>query len=112
MSKKPKRRDPLRWLHISDFHTGKDPFGQQQLFKYLLIEIQTRVTQQLRPDFIFITLMSQKEPYVAPEYLTNSFSGYLNARLSPVGLRPRKTNGKMITVQIPHRPHQQTEKGL
>lgn len=58
------------------------------------------------------TLMSQKEPYVAPEYLTNSFSGYLNARLSPVGLRPRKTNGKMIIVHIPYGPHQQTEKGL
>lgn len=55
MSRKPQTRDPLRWLHISDFHTGKDPFGQQQLFKYLLKEIQTRVTQQLRPDFIFIT---------------------------------------------------------
>ena len=30
----------IRWLHISDFHTGKDEYGQRRLFKYILTYIE------------------------------------------------------------------------
>lgn len=43
------------WLHLSDFHAGKDGYGQSQLFKYILRYIRTSVEKGLRPDMIFIT---------------------------------------------------------
>jgi len=41
----------IRWLHLSDFHVGKDNYGQSQLFKYIL----SHVKEKLKPDFVFIT---------------------------------------------------------
>nr|VFK54524.1 MAG: Calcineurin-like phosphoesterase [Candidatus Kentron sp. TUN]VFK57370.1 MAG: Calcineurin-like phosphoesterase [Candidatus Kentron sp. TUN] len=41
----------IRWLHLSDFHTGKDGYGQCQLFQYILNHIADREP----PDFVFIT---------------------------------------------------------
>ncbi len=43
--------DKIRWLHLSDFHVGKDGYGQSQLFKYIL----THVEGESKPDFVFIT---------------------------------------------------------
>ena len=41
----------IRWLHLSDFHVGKDGYGQQQLFRYILNHVDDKQT----PDFVFIT---------------------------------------------------------
>ncbi len=41
----------IRWLHLSDFHVGKDDYGQSQLFKYILHHVKKRP----KPDFVFIT---------------------------------------------------------
>ncbi len=41
----------IRWLHLSDFHIGKDDYGQSQLFKYILRHVEKRP----KPDFVFIT---------------------------------------------------------
>lgn len=45
----------IRWLHLSDFHVGKDGYGQQRLFTYLLTHIRQRIQEGLIPDFVFIT---------------------------------------------------------
>ena len=48
-------RKRIRWLHLSDFHTGKDNYGQRQLFRYILSHIRNCVTANAAPDLIFIT---------------------------------------------------------
>ena len=45
----------IRWLHLSDFHFGKDGYGQRQLFKYILDHVRERVSNDDVPDLVFIT---------------------------------------------------------
>jgi predicted MPP superfamily phosphohydrolase len=46
---------PIRWLHLSDFHVGKDNYGQRRLFKYILDLVSARVDRGDIPDLVFIT---------------------------------------------------------
>ena len=47
---------PVRWLHLSDFHTGHDKSGQRQMFKDLLVHIKQHVEEEeASPDLVFIT---------------------------------------------------------
>jgi hypothetical protein len=62
---------PLRWLHLSDFHVGKDGYAQDTLFQQLLEHIRVRQEEGFRPDFVFITgdianrgLQSEYEAFV------------------------------------------------
>jgi hypothetical protein len=45
----------FRWLHLSDFHIGKDEYGQQCLFNYILENIKESVNTGKAPSAIFIT---------------------------------------------------------
>ncbi|WP_420630997.1 metallophosphoesterase [Candidatus Leptofilum sp.] len=45
----------IRWLHLSDFHIGKDGYGQRQLMKYILNHIGTRVDKGHTLDMVFVT---------------------------------------------------------
>lgn len=45
----------MRWLHLSDFHVGKDGYGQARLFKEILAHVRNRVESGMAPDFVFIT---------------------------------------------------------
>lgn len=45
----------FRWLHLSDFHIGKDNYGQIKLFQYILEHIEERKLQGCIPDAVFIT---------------------------------------------------------
>nr|VFK41118.1 MAG: Calcineurin-like phosphoesterase [Candidatus Kentron sp. SD]VFK46904.1 MAG: Calcineurin-like phosphoesterase [Candidatus Kentron sp. SD] len=45
----------LRWLHLSDFHTGKDDYGQLRLFDSILKHMDRRMEGEGPPDFVFIT---------------------------------------------------------
>lgn len=45
----------FRWLHLSDFHVGKDDYGQIKLFQYILKHIQDCQEKDIIPDAIFIT---------------------------------------------------------
>jgi predicted MPP superfamily phosphohydrolase len=47
--------EPLRWLHISDFHVGKDNYGQRRLFKEVIAEARAQVATGAGPDLVFIT---------------------------------------------------------
>jgi len=45
----------IRWLHISDFHVGKDNYEEEKIFKYILEHIEEKLTEDFILDFIFIT---------------------------------------------------------
>jgi hypothetical protein len=45
----------LRWLHLSDFHVGKDDYGQVKLFGHILKNIREKVQAGTGPDVVFIT---------------------------------------------------------
>ncbi len=43
------------WLHLSDFHIGKDDYAQRQILGYILEEIDRAIKAGRKPDFVFIT---------------------------------------------------------
>jgi len=45
----------IRWLHVSDFHMGKDELGQERLTKYVLEFLKQKIEKGESPDFVFIT---------------------------------------------------------
>jgi tetratricopeptide (TPR) repeat protein len=46
----------IRWLHLSDFHVGKDLYEQKRLFAEILLEVERWKTQKkFIPDYVFIT---------------------------------------------------------
>jgi len=45
----------FRWLHLSDFHVGKDVYGQLCLFKYILENIKKAFQDGKPPSAVFIT---------------------------------------------------------
>jgi 3',5'-cyclic AMP phosphodiesterase CpdA len=47
----------IRWLHLSDFHTGKDLAAQETLFNSILANVEERIKSrsELAPHFVFIT---------------------------------------------------------
>lgn len=47
--------DSLKWLHLSDFHSGKDDYAQIQLFKHINDKVLDKLRNHQIPDFIFIT---------------------------------------------------------
>lgn len=46
---------PIRWLHLSDFHVGRENYPQISMFKKILDEIEKRTKKGAPPDIIFIT---------------------------------------------------------
>lgn len=44
----------VSWLHLSDFHCGKDDYGTRKLFKCIIGEVSKKISSQ-KLDFIFIT---------------------------------------------------------
>src|SRR4051812_17791001 len=46
---------PFCWLHLSDFHTGKDNYAQIQLFSHILDEVKKKKQQNVELDAVFIT---------------------------------------------------------
>lgn len=47
--------DNFKWLHLSDFHTGKDNYGQIKLYGYILEHIKKNKEKGNIPDAVFIT---------------------------------------------------------
>jgi tetratricopeptide (TPR) repeat protein len=45
----------IRWLHLSDFHVGKDDYGQRRLFEEILEHVRLQKAEGFVLDFIFIT---------------------------------------------------------
>lgn len=45
----------LSWLHLSDFHVGKDNYGQRQLFDQLIAHVERRLTDADSVDLVVLT---------------------------------------------------------
>lgn len=45
----------IRWLHLSDFHVGKDDYATRKMFDYILAHVRQRKAQGFLPDLVFIT---------------------------------------------------------
>jgi len=45
----------VRWLHLSDFHVGKDNYATRQIFSYIIDHVREQKKQGLVPDFLFLT---------------------------------------------------------
>lgn len=46
---------PIRWLHLSDFHCGKDHYGQRKLFERIVEHADAFSRKDGAPDIVFIT---------------------------------------------------------
>ncbi|KAB2966588.1 metallophosphoesterase, partial [Zoogloea sp.] len=46
---------PVRWLHLSDFHVGKDDYATRKMFDYILAHVRNRKAEGFVPDLLFIT---------------------------------------------------------
>jgi hypothetical protein len=46
---------PIRWLHLSDFHVGKDYYATRKMFEYILTHVRKRKVEGFVPDLLFIT---------------------------------------------------------
>jgi predicted MPP superfamily phosphohydrolase len=46
---------PIRWLHLSDFHVGKDDYATRKMFDYILAHVRKRKVEGFVPDLVFIT---------------------------------------------------------
>lgn len=45
----------VRWLHLSDFHVGKDHYAEEKIFDYIISHVKKRKEEGLIPDLIFLT---------------------------------------------------------
>ncbi|MBB3223468.1 metallophosphoesterase [Pseudoduganella umbonata] len=46
----------IRWLHLSDFHVGKDAYEQRRLFTEIIREIERwKNEKEFVPDYVFLT---------------------------------------------------------
>lgn len=45
----------IRWLHLSDFHVGKDDYAGRKMFDYIIEHIRQIKDEGFVPDFIFFT---------------------------------------------------------
>ncbi len=47
--------NPIRWLHLSDFHVGKDNYAQKRLFDKIIEHVKDQVSKGFVLDLVFIT---------------------------------------------------------
>jgi calcineurin-like phosphoesterase family protein len=45
----------IRWLHLSDFHVGKDDYAQRRIFERIIQHAKKKLETGFVPDFLFIT---------------------------------------------------------
>ena len=45
----------VRWLHLSDFHVGKDDSATRKMFDYILEHVRDRKAKGFVPDLLFVT---------------------------------------------------------
>ncbi len=82
----------MRWLHLSDFHTGKDNYGQRRLYSELINHIRSRCDQGDAPDFVFIT------GDLANKGIASEYELFYEGFLSPLAGLVESTNVPQILV--------------
>lgn len=45
----------IHWLHLSDFHVGKDGYATRKMFDYILAHVGKRKEEGFMPDLLFLT---------------------------------------------------------
>lgn len=50
-----KGNNNVRWVHLSDFHVGKDNYAQRKLFREIIDYLLGLIGQGFSPDLIFVT---------------------------------------------------------
>ncbi len=61
----------IRWLHLSDFHVGKDAYAQHRIIEHIHHHVREAVAEKGTPNFVFVTgdlAQSGKDQ----EYTTNA----------------------------------------
>lgn len=48
-------KNTVRWLHLSDFHVGKDDYATRKMFDYILAHVEKRKQEDFIPDLLFLT---------------------------------------------------------
>ena len=48
-------QDLIRWLHLSDFHVGKDEYAQRRIFERIHEHVREWVDKEGPPDLVLIT---------------------------------------------------------
>ena len=51
----PRVSRPIRWLHLSDFHVGRDDYAGRKLFEYIHTHVEARVRAGFTPDLVFVS---------------------------------------------------------
>lgn len=49
------RRGKITWLHLSDFHIGKDDYAARKMFDYIFSHVKQQRDIGIIPDYIFVT---------------------------------------------------------
>ncbi len=44
----------IRWLHLSDFHVGKDEYAQRSIFDKIIDHVKSKLETDFMPDFLFL----------------------------------------------------------
>ncbi|WP_082532580.1 metallophosphoesterase [Pelomonas sp. Root1237] len=83
----------IRWLHLSDFHVGKDLYEQKRLFAEILLEIERWKTQKnFVPNYVFIT------GDIANRGLKREYEAFRKEFLVPL---QEKFNADTVVIPIP-----------
>ena len=83
----------IRWLHLSDFHVGKDLYEQKRLFAEILSEVERWKTQKnFVPDYVFIT------GDIANKGLKKEYEAFRKEFLVPL---QEKFNVDTVVIPIP-----------
>ena len=83
----------IRWLHLSDFHVGKDLYEQKRLFAEILLEVERWKTEKnFVPDYVFIT------GDIANKGLKKEYEAFRKEFLVPL---QEKFNVDTVVIPIP-----------
>lgn len=83
----------IRWLHLSDFHVGKDLYEQKRLFPEILLEVERWKTQKkFIPDYVFLT------GDIANKGLKKEYETFRKEFLIPL---QEKFDGNTVVIPIP-----------
>ncbi len=83
-------QDPIRWLHLSDFHVGMDDYAQRKLFQEILLHFKKNKEQNFISDLVFIT------GDVANKGESNEYETFVSDFLEPL----KKLIGEDATEKI------------
>ncbi|MCM0082967.1 metallophosphoesterase [Geomonas sp. Red32] len=89
---------PIRWLHLSDFHVGKDRYEERKIHNFIHDHVREQCDNGFIPDLIFIT------GDIANNGLENEYADFINEFLNPlkVALGGRTWEGQIFAIPGNH----------